>query len=197
VTRRQLWAALAAVMAAAGLGGLPPAPVNAPRGQRTPVGVQPGTTGPIVRARQVIVSGANEGVYSYSPTPGAGNLVATAGLNGASATDQYGNHVLAGNAVYDNGTGSAIAMNGDLIVFYGGSLAAGWTEQGSISAPGGTSLFFFFAAVQLNTSATATIPAAPPSITSLGATWNATTATECNNNFTAIINMLVSVGIIT
>jgi len=55
VTRRRMWAALVGALAAAGLGGLPPRPVNAPRGQWTPPGVQPGVTNPIVRALQVIV----------------------------------------------------------------------------------------------------------------------------------------------
>jgi hypothetical protein len=39
----------------AGLGGQQPPPVNAPRGQATPPGVQPGVSGTVLRARQVLV----------------------------------------------------------------------------------------------------------------------------------------------
>jgi hypothetical protein len=55
-----------------GRGGQQPAPINSAAGQATVVGTQPGVSGGIVRARQVIISGAGDGVFVYD---GSGNLI--------------------------------------------------------------------------------------------------------------------------
>lgn len=55
-----------------GRGGQQPAPLNSAAGQATAVGTQPGVSGGIVRARQVIISGAGDGVFVYD---GSGNLI--------------------------------------------------------------------------------------------------------------------------
>jgi hypothetical protein len=110
------------------------------------------TTG-VIEGPTIISSDA----FYYSPSPGAGNLIQSV-LNG-SGTDQYGNQYLAGLASYDNGTGSAISLSGDLITFWGGSLSGGWTEQGAIdTAAAGNPLYFYFNSVLLNSSAAQTIP---------------------------------------
>jgi hypothetical protein len=63
-------------------------PVNAPAGQATPIGVQPGASG-ILIARKVIVVGDAGGIFLYAPTPGPGNLIAS--IAAEAGTDQYGN----------------------------------------------------------------------------------------------------------
>lgn len=123
--------ALVLVLLGAMPGGLPPprpdqgyAPTNPP--------MAAGST-PVVRARQVIVSGPNEGVFSYSPSLGAGNLIATAGIAMAGA-DEFGNNYLIGTSTY---AGSfATSLNAGFINFYTGSLAAGWTFQANIQISG-------------------------------------------------------------
>lgn len=96
------------------------APTNPP--------MAPGSTA-VVRARLVIVSGQGEGVYSYSPSPGAGNLIATAGIAMA-GVDGYNNNVLPGNSTYSGSF--ATSLNAGFINFYTGSLAGGWTFQANI-----------------------------------------------------------------
>lgn len=109
-----------------GEGGTPPVPA----GYVPPSlpGQAAGSPSQIVRARQVIVSGPNGGVFTYSPSVGAGNLVATSGT--VAGTDPYGNIYLAGHSVYASGFAASLQA-GDLS-FYLGSLAAGWTFQGDI-----------------------------------------------------------------
>jgi hypothetical protein len=72
-----------------GQGGQQAPPVNSAAGQPTPVGTQPGVTGGIVRARQVIISGSADGVFVYQGTPGAGTLVGSWAAD--AGTDPYGN----------------------------------------------------------------------------------------------------------
>jgi hypothetical protein len=87
-----------------GTGGLPERRLDQ---QRTfsPPAQAPGAAAGVVRARIVIVSGGSGvfGVFVYSGTPGAGNLVAS--LAGAGTTaDPFGNPVLGGGlAVYGTG----------------------------------------------------------------------------------------------
>jgi hypothetical protein len=73
------------------------APANAPAGQPLPVGVQPGTSGPVILARLVIVYGANGAILIYSGTPAAGNLVGS--WAAAAGTDSFGNSYGAGITV--------------------------------------------------------------------------------------------------
>lgn len=72
-----------------GRGGQQPAPINSAAGQATVVGTQPGVTGGIVRARQVIISGSADGVFVYDGSPGAGTLVGSWAAD--AGTDPYGN----------------------------------------------------------------------------------------------------------
>lgn len=76
--------------------------MNAPPAQPLSVGVQPGTPN-IIRAFIVIISGgAGSGLFVYSPTVGAGNLILS--VAGQPGTDPYGNAYLGnGLAVYGSG----------------------------------------------------------------------------------------------
>ena len=72
------------------------------------------------------------GIFLYSSAPAAGNLVNS--ITNFSGTDPYGNHYLTGSASYGNSNGQAVANVDGVLFFYTGSLAAGWTQQGSIQA---------------------------------------------------------------
>jgi hypothetical protein len=100
--------------------------------------VAPGSTN-IVRANKVIVSGPGEGVFSYSSSPpAAGTLVGTAGIASA-GSDPYGNQYLAGTSSY--GPGFAVSMIGGALLYYTGSLAAGWSFVAQLETdPGGDML---------------------------------------------------------
>jgi hypothetical protein len=80
-------------------------------------------------ANKVIVQGAGEGVFAYSPSLGTGNLIATAGISMADI-DTYGNNYLAGNSSY--GPGYATSMIAGALLFYMGSLTGGWTFSAQI-----------------------------------------------------------------
>jgi hypothetical protein len=114
-------------------------PVNAPRGTDTPVGVQPGSNSPIVRARQVIVSGNGDGVFIYSGAPGLGNPPIA--WMGAGLVDPYGNVLPSTTGVASTGTFQAgdtrITTAG--IFVYSSTPAAGnliYSEVGGVA--GGT-----------------------------------------------------------
>lgn len=73
---------------------------------------------------RVVVGGANGGVFVYSGTPAAGNLIAS--MAGAAGTDSFGNIYVAGDASY--AATFATAINGGQIAWYTGSLSTGWTS---------------------------------------------------------------------
>jgi hypothetical protein len=68
------------------------------------------------------------GAFFYSPSEGAGNLVAS--IAPAAGTDTYGNIWLAGTASY--GAGFATALTGGSVQYYLGSLPGGWTLEGEL-----------------------------------------------------------------
>jgi hypothetical protein len=144
-----------------GLGGQQPPPLNSsPAGQLVP-GVTPGVSGGIVRARQVIISGANEALYVYSGAPAAGSLIYS--VTQGTAADPYGNRPPGGGAVsYNNESGTFFAVNmfsAGLIFFTAASEAGPWTNQGSISLLlAGSDLALQFSAVKLTSGASTTIP---------------------------------------
>jgi hypothetical protein len=105
-----------------GRGGQQPAPINSAAGQATVVGTQPGVTGGIVRARQVIVSGSGEGVFVYDGAAGAGTLVAS--ITGAATTaDGSGNAIPAEGYNSYNNYGGAI---GWIALNVGAGVLTGW-----------------------------------------------------------------------
>jgi hypothetical protein len=81
-------------------------PFGAPAGQQTSPGIQPGTNG-ILLARYVIVSGAGDGVFVYSGTPGPGNPPIA--WTGSGLVDPYGNVLPATTGV----SGSGVFQAGD------------------------------------------------------------------------------------
>jgi hypothetical protein len=128
-----------------GEGGLIPPPVNAPAGQATPIGVQPGTPSQIARLTQIIITpgAVLQGIFTYSTNPGAaGTLIESAGVATA-GTDQYGNHFVTGHASY--GATFAASLNAGVIQFYTGSLAGGWTAAGEVEIDSSGDLFLLAA----------------------------------------------------
>ncbi len=128
-----------------GEGGLIPPPVNAPAGQATPVGVQPGTPTQIARVTQVVITpgAVLQGIFTYSSNPpAAGTLVESAGV-ATGGTDKYGNHFVTGHASY--GANFAASLNAGVIQFYTGSLAAGWTAVGELEIDSSGDLFLLAA----------------------------------------------------
>jgi len=77
----------------------------------------------------------SDGSFFYSPSEGAGNLVAS--IAAASGVDQFGNNYVSGVGSYQTGFASQLA--GGVVVFYHGSLAGGWIQGGQIetSSSGG------------------------------------------------------------
>jgi hypothetical protein len=114
--------ALSALLAAGGakhvtkLGDV--VPPSIPGVATSPPAVPPGSSTGIVRAREVIVSGSNGGVFVYSGKPAAGNMIAS--ITGSAGTDSYGNSYYAGLSSYSTlgGFPSAININGGGISFY-------------------------------------------------------------------------------
>lgn len=111
-----------------GLGGQQQPSVNAPAGQALSIGVQAGTQQAIVRAREVIIAGASGGLFVYAPSAGAGNLVSS--VTATAGVDPYGNNYLVEVATYSGAV--AMQMTAGQIIFYTGSLAAGWTSAAQI-----------------------------------------------------------------
>lgn len=89
-----------------------------------PPAVSP-SSGDVIRARTVIVSGtaADDGVFVYNPVPGPNNLVAS--ISAGNGTDDYGNQVLAGQTSYFEiaGTWYASSMVGASFVLLTGGAA--------------------------------------------------------------------------
>lgn len=116
-----------------GLGGQQPPPQNAaPAAQLVP-GVQPGTTAVFtqLRAGNTIIN--STGVFTYSGTPAAGNLIASQAPS--SGTDSFGNNYLQGVASY--GPATAIVMDGGFLEFYTGSRLGGWSTAAEIATDPG------------------------------------------------------------
>jgi hypothetical protein len=67
------------------------APINAPKGTSTPVGVQPGTSGNIILAQYVVIFGSTGGMFVYAGGPAPGNPPIYSVSN--ADTDPYGNTV--------------------------------------------------------------------------------------------------------
>jgi hypothetical protein len=94
---------------------------------------------------QIIITGPGGGVYTYSPAPGAGTLVASGGL-AAAGTDAYGNATLAGyttyvnnNPAFHNWTATSL-QNGQVAVYQATTEAGPWALLTSISIGQNSSL---------------------------------------------------------
>ena len=82
----------------------------------------------------VTIVGSGGELLVYSPTQAAGNLVAS--IAASATTDTFGNHILAGEAVYSNSTNAAATLNAGFVSLYTGTLAGGWTSQVSFTTDG-------------------------------------------------------------
>lgn len=184
-----------------------------------PVPVAPGSQS-VVRARIVIVSGANEGVFVYSGTPKAGNPPIYSMSN--SSTDPFGNATDLGIVAYAAGGQYARLFEGILQFLApsgflpatlsppsagefeitsgesasGDSQATLTLQSADTSVSGNPTVLIGGQNVQLRTGAALTIPLAGFGLNTLGNTWNASTATQCNQNFTNLLNALVNAGIV-
>lgn len=128
-----------------GMGGQQPPGQGAPRGQKTPPGVQPGTTG-VDFARVVIVfgpSGAVNGVFIYQAgtKPAAGNGPVLSGT--LSSKDFYTNVVQQGWVSYASPGSSTYAalLNAHLALSFAGAVSPGLVlmlAAGQISMQSGT-----------------------------------------------------------
>lgn len=116
-----------------GLPGARPDQQYRPTGPQGPVG----SSSSIVRARRVIVSGPNEGMFSYSPSVGPGNLVGSTGI-AVAGTDQYGNAYLAGTSEYEKINPSlwrGVNILGSVVLFIRASSPAGpWQAEGFVKS---------------------------------------------------------------
>jgi hypothetical protein len=179
-------------------------------------------TGSVFQGTDFIIN--SSGAFYYTGTPAAGNLSTSSVPRTAGGTDSFGNHWLPGMSTYaatdatqladgyiNFYTGSQAAgwslkstlqfTGVGIVVLSGGLITQNNTlDDGSGNANIAGSLI----AVDIEASGTAcilsggasvTIPMAAPSRTALGSTWNATTASQCNQNFVNIINALGSAGI--
>jgi hypothetical protein len=80
--------------------------------------------GLIQGAEFVVTGGSGTGVFVYSPSPGAGNLIGS--WSGMAGTDSYGNSYPAGLNVAVGGiTGGDVILNNNGAFFYSGAPAAG------------------------------------------------------------------------
>lgn len=173
-------------------------------------GTQPGspwttfeyTSGFAIGGGYQVVSSNGTATYAGSQASSQAWAAAVATLAGAggstpalvasiaseAGTDQYGNAYLAGMTSYLAGS-QAIQMNGSTLSFYFGPAAGPYTEksQMALNGSGGLDVGFGGSAGEW--------PQSPPSFTSLGSTWNSTTASECNANFLAITTLLANLGL--
>src|SRR6185437_9077438 len=164
----------------------------------------------ILRAGNTIINPS--GIFSYSPSPGAGNLVSSEGAT-AAGTDQYGNAYLPGQVSYTNAGlfWSAQQTDGATLTWYQASSEAGpWTAESSIgfsfnNITGGGLVFSCPAGI----SGTFTLPFTSPVISNLGhdnnsgstfvsgerAQMNSIWADNANTSFSDILNWIVGSGL--
>lgn len=119
------------------------APVNAPKGQSTPVGVQPGTSSAVVVASRVIVFGtAGSGIFAYSPSPGLNNLVFS---ETQSTADPFGNQTVPGTTVYQGNVALNMVATGITAYANSSSGQTGtWSQLGTffLTTPVATSYWY-------------------------------------------------------
>lgn len=119
-------------------------PVNAPGAALPTPGIQPGSL-QVITATRVIIYGTGGGLYVYSGTPAAGNLIASIQAN--AGLDPYGlNNCVAGIATYSSLTPGylAIRMQGAIVEWlYSSSYAGSYTALGAIGATVASQAFEF------------------------------------------------------
>jgi hypothetical protein len=128
------------VSAGPGLGGMNPAPQDAPPPGGLGLGVQPGVNNGIVIANVVIVFGPDAGVFIYATgtTPGPGNPPVLWMTD--NTTDPYGNTLIPGIGSSTGGTfpRQMIMNEANLEATPGGLLAGSFANLAAFEAPDGT-----------------------------------------------------------
>ncbi len=117
--------------------GVQPAPMNAPRAVELGVGVQPGTPN-IIRARQVIVFGPNDGLFVYTGTPRAGNPPVASIVAPGVTADPYGNTVASILEVQQSGLQTVLTAASLTMAKLSGALNPPQIILGDNTAPAGT-----------------------------------------------------------
>lgn len=127
-------------MAMAALGGRQPRRPDQ-RSSPPPAVVAPGGTAGTFRGRYVVVygTGPNSGVFVYSASPAAGNLIGS--ITASTGTDPYGNAYLSGITSYNQPLPgfdyfAESSMNGQSIFYAASSYAGPWQTTGSIGVTG-------------------------------------------------------------
>jgi hypothetical protein len=112
-------------------GGNPPMrPDQANQLPVTRAGSGPAPASPVVVARRVIIVGPGGGLFVYSPTAAAGNLVAS--ISATAGTDPYGNAYVSGIADYSPGALQGVAVDNGMIEFTRSTAPTGpWTVYSS------------------------------------------------------------------
>lgn len=119
-------------------GQVPPRPDQQYQGSSGAAVIGPGSSAGVIRARQVIVSGANEGVFVYSGTPGLGNPPID--YMSASATDPFGNVLpQAGTVAYVSATVWS-ALTGGQLLFADGTTVASVGGNARFETAGGVAV---------------------------------------------------------
>lgn len=137
------------------------------------------------------------GMFSYSPSPGAGNLVSSVGVPSTVTADQFGNALQPGITNYFN-TGSfwvALSIFDGALTWYEAASEAGpWTLESSIGFTFSGGLGGLVLSCPLGISGSFTLPITGPSTTSLpndtnsGSTWVSGERAFMNNNWVTNIN---------
>jgi hypothetical protein len=86
--------------------------------------------GPVFEGSDFIINQA--GMFFYSATPAAGNLIMSLSNSLAGGVDGFGNKYVFGLCLYDNSGGFITQVGQGFVAFGTGSLSGGWTGNGSI-----------------------------------------------------------------
>lgn len=138
------------------------------------------------------------GMFSYSPSPAAGNLVSSVGVPSTVTADQFGNALQPGITNYFNAGSFWVALSifdGAATWYEAASEAGPWTQEASIgftfnNITGGGLVFNAPAGI----SGSVTLPITAPSTTSLpndtnsGSTWVSGERAFMNNNWVNNVN---------
>jgi hypothetical protein len=81
------------------------------------------------------------GLFFYSPSEGAGNLIMSVTASTTGGTDAFGNHYVPLTGWYDNSGHFFTQMGAGFLTYGTGSLAAGWTANTSIQNDASGDLF--------------------------------------------------------
>lgn len=171
-----------------------------------------------VTTNKIVVFGPDQGIFVYSGTPAAGNLIETAGIE-SPGTDDFGNAYLSGSTTYSDDSGIWLASNNNGGIFnffisptgFGGPYTpvaeigfdfVGTTGHVNIQSSDGVSASFNGTNFTIPQGLSPDIQTLPND-TNSGTTWvsgerafmNNNWVAPINNNFAAIVAALQAAGI--